>query len=118
MSTIKATRVESEWSEASARALNDFIRDVIGVLNGGSRLQDQFRGVSRVVWNTDNAPARVRVSGRAAWVLCLGATDATGANVSGCPVTWKQINADVVVSAVGGLSSSTDYTMDLLVLEG
>lgn len=122
MSTLRKVRIEDTWSKDQARALNEHHTDLLAIVNGGMRLKDQFSGVKVAVrFNTDNDAPRVGpFTHPPRWVLCLGArtTAAPSVQVGGAAVSWTMEGANVVVSAISGLTASTDYTVDLLCLEG
>lgn len=122
MSMLRPITVPLTWSPAFARTLDGHLRDVAEVLNGGVRLGDQFAHVKTGVrWNTDVGTLRVGPFQRTVrWVIVLAARQvgATSTAIS-CPtVSWSMDGGDVVISAVGTLASSTDYTLDILCLEG
>jgi hypothetical protein len=122
MSTLRKVRIDETWNKDQARALNEHHDDLLSVLNGGVRVADQFRGLKTAVrFNTDNdAPKVGPFAVPPRWVLCLGARTLTAPSeqVGGATVSWTMVGSNVVITAISGLTASTDYTVDLLCLEG
>lgn len=122
MSVLKSIAVPAMWSEGFARVLGAYFRDLRQIVNGGVRLTDQIGTVKEAVrWNSDYGTIKVGPFARPVrWLLVLSARPRTApsAGVSGCPVTWTMEGDQLVISAVSGLSSSTDYLLDLWALEG
>lgn len=122
MSTLRKVRIADAWDKTQARAVNEHLDDTTGIINGGMRLQDQFAGVRLGVrFNTANAPPKVGPFSRPPrWVLCLGARTLTepSSQIGGAAVSWTMEGVNVVVTSVSGLATSTDYTVDLWLMEG
>lgn len=117
---VRQPEIVDAWSADVARALRYFVRDVSAVLNGGTRLDDQFSTVKRGVrWNSDTQPTLGPFPRPISTVLLLSAALPTTPSVrtTGAPVTWTMRGDSVVILSIGGLASSTDYDVDLLCLE-
>lgn len=90
-------REQATWVRAVTAALNDNERTI------------EFD------WNSDNAPVSVR-SGLTVVPVGLRVIDAVtslGAHVSSVPISWTWDNGSIVVSAIGTLTASTDYTVTI-----
>lgn len=115
---VRGGIVASAW-EAARRELDGVLGDLRAILNGGLSLTDQSK-VRTFIWNDANAAPRVSTGGAkrplALLVLCARATEG-GDVISGAPVTWRWDGTACVISAIGGLSTSTDYTVTLWISE-
>lgn len=122
MSTIRPILVPKEWSASFARGLEDFLRDVTTIVNGGGRLRDQFPSVkTNVRWNSANAPVVVGPFQRAVrWVVVLAArqTDSPGNSAGGIPVKWTMVGPNVHLMELDSTTPGVDYDLDLWFLEG
>lgn len=102
--------------ETARRLFQGWIDGVQAVVNGGATLSETMAGqVVTFDWNDDNAPTAVKakLSARPVAVLVLSAkrTGATEDVVSGSAVSWTWNAGLLSVSAITGLSSSTDYSV-------
>lgn len=105
------------------RQLQAWIDSVQAVLSGGARLGDLFGSLVTATWNSaQQTPIRLSRTTRPLAVLCLCATTGGGVSVSPVPITWTWAAANGValltITAASGLSSSTDYELTLLAVEG
>lgn len=64
-------------------------------------------------WNSDDAPLSVRstLTRMPAGLRVIDAVTSTGAHVSNAAISWTWDNGTIVVSAIGTLTASTDYTV-------
>lgn len=65
------------------------------------------------LWNSASAPISVRsgVSVRPAAVRVIDASTELGAHIGGAAISWTWDNGAIVISAIGTLTASTDYTV-------
>lgn len=119
---VKPITMPEKWDADAARPANELVRSLLGVLNGGVRIADQFPGLKlRVAFIPDDGAIKVGpFRSPVAWVLCLRASseDSPSIAISGAAVYWTMEGPNVVLSAVDNLTGSTKYFLDLLCLEG
>lgn len=121
MTTLRNTRFEDAWDGQQARVANEHMRDLLSILNGGASIRDQFGGIKASVrWNSDDGVTIGPFARPPRWVLCLGARlkSAPSSVVSGAPVTWTMVGANVSIVSIGGLTAATDYDVDFWCVEG
>jgi hypothetical protein len=123
MTTVRETRLtEAAKPEEQREALDQLMDDAVAILNGGIRIGDQFRTLKlKARWNSDAAPLKLGPFDRPIrWLIVLGASRPTSpsARISTPPVSWTQKEKNVEVTAIASLTSSTDYDVDFLCLEG
>jgi hypothetical protein len=120
---VGKTTVDPTWTPEQARRLDVVMRAIVDALSGLT-VADNVAGKTFVfTWNTDLAPLAFEwaVGSKVAaprFVAALKATAADGTIVSLPPVTWAYLGGMVQVSAIGSLASSTDYEVELLMVEG
>lgn len=116
-------RVSAVDLRDQARQLSQFVREVTGILNGGSRLADQFGGVRTFRWLDTAGPVLVSAprSTVPAGILCLAVVASRGdrASVSsGAIVTWTHSERGLIVSSVSGTASGVEYDVTIAIVEG
>lgn len=112
-----------EWDKALA-PIEQFTRQVTDILTQGLSVADQTSWL-RTVRYVEGTPLSVSVEMRSAPLLVAVArvqeTFAPGAFVSGAAVTWEwtatSSGSSVTITGVAGLTSGTDYTVQLLIVE-
>lgn len=122
MSTVRQVVVPKEWSAEFARELEEHLRDVTNIVNGGVRLRDQLPSVkTNVRWNSSNAPVVVGPFQKTIrWVMVLAArqTDSPGNSAGGIPVKWTMVGSNVHLLELDSTTPGVDYDLDLWFLEG
>jgi len=106
-----------------ARQLSQFVREVAAILNGGVRLADQLGGVRSFRFLDTAGPVLVSPPRPAvpAGIICLSVVPSRGdrsAVLSGASVTWTHSERGLLVSAVGGTTSGTEYDVTIAIVEG
>lgn len=97
-----------------------WIRQVTAALTNGVTLAENLAGeVKSLTWNSD-APPTIATKARPIAVLLLSASllSTPSTRISGAVVTWTQTTAGVVVTAIEGLTPSTDYAVSLWLVGG
>lgn len=87
----------ASWARAVTASLNDIEKRVT------------------FAWNSDDAPVSVRsgVVTLPAAIRVLDAKTDLGAHVGGAAISWTWDNGTIVISAIGTLTASTDYTVTI-----
>ncbi len=116
-------RVSAVDLRDQARQLTQFVREVTGILNGGMRLADQLGGVRTFRFLDTAGPVLVSPprSSVPAGIICLAVVPSRGdrsAVLSGASVTWTHSERGLLVSAVGGTTSGTEYDVTIAIVEG
>lgn len=120
---IEAITIKESWADM-VRPLQALVRQLVGILNGGVRLDEQSagevkKGVRYIGGETLTVSTKLKTTPAA--VLVLSAREAlTGSAtvISGCAVTWSYANGAISITAITGLTASTDYLVTLWVVEG
>lgn len=117
------TTIDPVWTPEQARRLDNVLRAIVDAISGLTVADNVAGSTVTFTWNTDLAPLPIEwsKSGQVAaprFVAVLKATAADGTIVSLPPVTWAYLGGSVQVSAIGSLASSTDYEVELLMVEG
>lgn len=110
-----------EWKDA-IRSLDQFVREVTAVLNGGVRLRDQLAAEIKTFQYTSGTilPVQTRLSSKPLTVIALSAVESSGAayTLSGGLVHWDWNNGVASIMDVAGLSINTEYVVTLAFVEG
>ncbi|HVK87952.1 MAG TPA: hypothetical protein VM513_27720 [Kofleriaceae bacterium] len=109
--------------DRARKVVDESLRVVREVLDGGWRWREQVRGVVSTVIDTDVLPVQVAVPAvvtSPTAVLLLSAVPqrtATGQVISGAAVTWEWRSGALLIHSIDGLSASTRYNAVLAVME-
>jgi hypothetical protein len=112
-----------ETYERGRRVLDESLRVLREVLDGGWRWREQVRGVIDTVIDTDVLPVAVDVPGVKSAPLSVQLLRATvqrtttGQVLSALPVTWEWREGRLLIHSVDGLAASTRYDATLAVTE-
>lgn len=122
MSILRPITIPKEWTDGFARALDDHLRDILAVVNGGVRLTDQIPTVKTGIrWNSSASPVKVGPFSRTVrWLVVLAARETLAPSVitSHPTVRWRQDAGNVELTEIDGLTAGVDYTLDVWFLEG
>lgn len=113
--------IKGAWDEKLAGLIDGAFRRVTSILNGLT-VRDNVAGVQAVIsWNSDRAPIFVAwektKAPRGVFVMSAIEDGADPLTLSGVPTEWIFRSGRIEVMGIGNLAASTDYTVDLVLLE-
>jgi hypothetical protein len=102
--------------------LDTWARSLGSIVNGGVSLRDQLSGEVKSIRYVGGSELTVstRVSSMPAAVLVLSAREsrnAAAATMSGNRISWSYRDGVISITAIDGLTASTDYLVSLAVVE-
>lgn len=113
--------IKGAWDEKLAGLIDGAFRRVTSILTGLT-VRDNVAGSQFVIsWNSDRAPILIEWTKpkppRGVFVMRATEDSADPLNLSGVPTEWIFRNGRVEVMGIGNLAASTDYTVDIVLLE-
>jgi len=122
--TVEGFGEQSSWIGKLFGPLNQFIRSVYEMSNNqvtvADNLYQEIKSIS-LVYETSNLPLKfaTKFNKYPEGVLLLSAIDSNGGNPSVNPlITWSYGSGILSINSISGLTTSSKYTIKLLIIYG